>query len=118
RDSLAVSEVSRANQYLAKMMVAYERMRNIAQYRTPQTLRAYSYVFLNIFPVAFGPYFAFLSNEARSFPWAGYAVAVLYSLVLVSLDNLQEHLEDPYDDLGDDDVELDVIDAYRPLVTE
>jgi hypothetical protein len=33
-------------------------------------------------------------------------VAVLYSVVLVSLDNIQEHLEHPFDAVGVDDVRL------------
>ena len=49
------NEISRINQYLGKMLTDYERMRNIATYRTPVSLRAYSRVFLNIFPIAFGP---------------------------------------------------------------
>jgi predicted membrane chloride channel (bestrophin family) len=101
------SEISRANQYMSKMMISYERMRNIALYRTPIALRAYSRVFLNLFPIAFGPYFAYLCSESTTFPYVGYMVAVLYSLVLVTLDNLQEHLEDPYDELGADDIKLD-----------
>ncbi len=110
------SEISRANQYVSKMMIDYERMRNIATYRTPVTLRAYSSVFLNLFPVAFGPYFASLCVKSESFPAVGYMVAVLYSLVLVTLDNLQEDLEDPFDDLGADDIKLDVVEDYRPVI--
>jgi len=108
------SEISRANQYVSKMMIDYERMRNIATYRTPVTLRAYSRVFLNFFPIAFGPYFAHLNCEA--FPIVGYFVAVLYALVLVTLDNLQEDLEDPFDKLGSDDVQLNVVAEYQPLI--
>lgn len=108
------SEISRANQYVSKMMIDYERMRNIATYRTPVTLRAYSRVFLNIFPIAFGPYFAQLNCEA--FPIVGYFVAVLYALVLVTLDNLQEDLEDPFDRLGPDDIQLNVVGEYLPLI--
>jgi hypothetical protein len=37
----------------------------------------------------------------------GYAVAALHSLVLVSLDNIQERLENPFDADGMDDVRLD-----------
>ncbi len=118
KSNLGVSEVSRANRYLSKMMVSFERMRNIAHYRTPLTLRAYSHVFLNLFPVAFGPYFAFLCTESKTFPWVGYMIAVLYSLVLVSLDNLQEHLEDPYDEFGADDVKLNVADDYKQLMAD
>jgi predicted membrane chloride channel (bestrophin family) len=116
RANLGVSEVSRANQYLGKMMVDFERMRAIAVYRTPLGLRAYSRVFLNLFPIAFGPYFAFLCGEAKNFPWVGYLIAVLYSLVLLSLDNMQDQLEDPYDEMGEDDIKLDVVDEYRPMV--
>ncbi len=113
---VATSEISRANQYVSKMMIDFERMRNIATYRTPVTLRAYSRVFLNLFPIAFGPYFASLNCEA--FPIVGYFVAVLYSLVLVTLDNLQEDLEDPFDKLGADDIRLDVVAEYRPVIAE
>ncbi len=107
------NEISRANQYLSKIFADFERMRNIATYRTPVSLRAYSVVFLNVFPIAFGPYFATLCTENESFPMVGYVVAVLYSLVLVSLDNIQEHLEDPFDEVGTDDIHLDVLDEYR-----
>jgi predicted membrane chloride channel (bestrophin family) len=114
---VAANEVSRINQYLSKMMIDFERMRNIAHYRTPIALRAYSRVFLNLFPIAFGPYFAYLCNKSESFHYVGYMVAVLYSLVLVTLDNLQEDLEDPYDELGADDVKLDVADVYNKVMS-
>lgn len=99
------SEVSRVNQYLRGMMLEFELLRNIASYRTPVPLRAYSHVFLNTFPILFGPYFASLSRDY--YPAMGYAVAALYSLVLVSLDNIQEELEDPFDADGIDDIRLD-----------
>ena len=31
---------------------------------------------------------------------------VLFALVLVSLDNIQEHLENPFDQIGQDDVSI------------
>jgi predicted membrane chloride channel (bestrophin family) len=111
------NEISRASQYLSKMITEFERMRNIATYRTPVSLRAYSVVFLNVFPIAFGPYFATLCTKSESFPAVGYLVAVLYSVVLVSLDNIQEHLEDPFDDIGTDDINLNVLDEYRDAMT-
>lgn len=117
KSGVAATEVSRLNQYLSKMITDYERMRNIAQIRTPEALQAYSSVFLNLFPIAFGPYFAFLCDESKTFPAVGYIVAVLYSLVLVTLDNLEEHLEDPFDGKGIDDVHLPVFEDYRSLMT-
>lgn len=41
----------------------FEKMRNILLYRTPAALRSYSYIFLNLFPILFAPYFAWLSRE-------------------------------------------------------
>lgn len=115
--NLPANEVSRCNQYIEKMIVDYEKMRNIAAYRTPVSLRAYSRVFLNFFPIAFGPYFAMLVSKSTSFPAIGYIVAVLYSLVLVTLDNIQEDLENPFDAVGTDDIQLD-IDEYEPVLSQ
>ena len=42
----------------------------------------------------------------ESMPVVGYFVAVIYSVVLVSLDNIQEALENPYDTLDEDDVDV------------
>ena len=114
RGGVSAGEISRANQYLKAMIVDFEKMRNILRYRTPLTLRAYSRVFLNSFPIVFGPYFAHLAD--KSYPAVGYAVAVAYSLVLVSLDNIQEDLENPFDGVGADDVDLDVGQRYEGVM--
>jgi len=110
---VTTGEISRLNQYLRSMIIEFERMRNILNYRTPTSLRAYSQVFLNIFPILFGPYFAKLCND--SYPVIGYGVAILYSVVLVSLDNIQQDLENPYDGIGADDINLNVADQYELL---
>ena len=108
------NEISRANQYLRQIIIDFERMNNIARYRTPLALRAYSRLFLNLFPLLFGPYFAAIAYPDH--PLAGYVVAVLYSLVLVSLDNIQDGLENPFDGVGADDLRLNVSDEYGQLV--
>jgi hypothetical protein len=103
-------ELSRLNQYLSKIIIAYDNMRVIYQYRTPITLRAYSKVFIYLFPIVYGPYFAntFKTYEAH----LEYVMPILYSFILVSLDNIQDHLEHPFDDIGEDDV---IIDAEKTL---
>lgn len=107
------NEISRANQYLRQIIIDFERMNNIVNYRTPLALRAYSRLFLNLFPLLFGPYFASIAYPDH--PMAGYIVALIYSLVLVSLDNIQDHLENPFDGVGADDLHLDVADEYQHL---
>jgi hypothetical protein len=62
----------------------------------------------------FGPYFAHLAT--KFFPVVGYIIAILYSLVLVSLDNIQEDLENPYDAIGEDDVNLDISEEYLKIM--
>ncbi len=108
------NEISRANQYLRQIIIDFERMHNIASYRTPMALRAYSRFFLNLFPLLFGPYFAAIAYPDH--PAAGYVVAVVYSLVLVSLDNIQDELENPFDGVGADDLRLNVADEYSQLI--
>ena len=109
------SEISRANQYLRSMIIEYEKIRNIFVYRTPTALRAYSQVFLNAFPILFAPYFADLSD--KYFFSLGFLVAAFYSLILVGLDNIQEELENPFDEIGVDDVNLKVAERYQEILT-
>ncbi len=103
---LASGEVSRCNQYLSKMVVAFEAIKHIYQYRTPRTLQAFSDFFITVLPPLYGPYFAHLLVEMDH--GVAYVMPVLFSVILVSLDNIQEHLENPFDQVGEDDVIINV----------
>ena len=95
-------EISRISQYVSKMIIAFDNMKIIHSYRTPVTLRAYSKVFIYVFPIIYGPYFA---NSFHTYsPQLVYVMPILYSFILVSLDNIQDHLENPYDEVGEDDI--------------
>ncbi len=98
-------EISRISQYVSKMIIAFDNMKIIHNYRTPVTLRAYSKVFIYVFPIIYGPYFAntFETYSAH----LEYVMPILYSFILVSLDNIQDHLENPYDEVGEDDIKID-----------
>lgn len=99
------SETSRVNQYVSKMIIAFDNLQVIHTYRTPVTLRAYSKVFIYIFPIIYGPYFASTFNDFSAN--LEYVMPVLYSFILVSLDNIQDHLEHPFDEIGEDDIKID-----------
>lgn len=103
-------EVSRVSQYVSKMIIAFDNIKIIHAYRTPVTLRTYSKFFIYIFPVIYGPYFASTFHDYSA--QLEYVMPVLYSFILVSLDNIQDHLENPFDEVGEDDV---VIDADETL---
>ena len=99
------SETSRVNQYVSKMIIAFDNLQVVHTYRTPVTLRAYSKVFIYIFPIIYGPYFASTFNDFSAN--LEYVMPVLYSFILVSLDNIQDHLEHPFDEIGEDDIHID-----------
>src|SRR5690606_32725215 len=99
------SETSRVNQYISKMIIAFDNLQVVHAYRTPITLRAYSKVFIYIFPIIYGPYFASTFGDFSAN--LEYVMPVLYSFILVSLDNIQDHLEHPFDEIGEDDIRID-----------
>ena len=104
-EGLASGECSRCNQYLSKMVVAFESIKHIYQYRTPRSLRAFSDFFIIILPLIYGPYFAAQAIEYEA-PVLTYVMPVLFAIILTGLDNIQSHLEDPFDQIGPDDVAI------------
>ncbi len=103
---LPSGEISRISQYISKIAVDVENLNTISRYRTPITLRAYSKVFIYTFPILYGPYFASVSEHYS--PNLEYLLPIIFSFILVSLDNIQSHLEDPFDQVGEDDIVFDV----------
>lgn len=104
-EGLASGECSRCNQYLSKMIVAFESVKHVYQYRTPRTLSAFSDFFIIILPIIYGPYFAHQAIEYEA-PVLTYVMPVLFAVILTGLDNIQSHLEDPFDQIGPDDVAI------------
>ncbi|NNC36400.1 MAG: hypothetical protein EX271_06555 [Acidimicrobiales bacterium] len=103
-EGLPGGECSRCNQYISKMIVSFESIKHIHQYRTPRTLRAFSDFFIILLPILYGPYFA---NEAAGYnQYLVYVMPILFAIILVGLDNIQDHLEDPFDQIGQDDVTI------------
>jgi len=88
------------------MMTAFESIKHVYQYRTPRTLRAFSDLFIRVLPPLYGPYFAYLAIDLRT--GLDYVMPVLFAVILVSLDNIQNHLENPFDQIGEDDVVINV----------
>ena len=110
---MPAGEMSRVNQYLSKILIDIENLKAIYFYPTPITLRAYSRVFIYSFPVLYAPYFVY---AAQSYSVGlEYMMPVLFSFILVSLDNIQAHLESPFDQLGEDDIKFNSEKLERDL---
>tara|TARA_Y100000588_G_scaffold373091_1_gene446469 strand:+ start:350 stop:1129 length:780 start_codon:yes stop_codon:yes gene_type:complete len=97
-------ECSRLYAYMSKMMVSFENTKHIFQYRTPRSLRAYSDFFILALPIMYGPYF--VASSAGYSMYLEYIMPLLFAFILVGLDNIQEHLENPFDQIGVDDVAI------------
>lgn len=101
---LSGSEVSRVHSYLNKFLTAFESIKHIHQYRTPRTLRIYSKFFIYAILIALGPYFAMLAENQEI--WISLLTPILFAMVFTGLDNIQEHLENPFDQIGEDDIKF------------
>ena len=99
-------EISRLNHFVALVMDASNGLCLIKEYRTPLTLKAFSTLFVFALPVLYAPHFARLA-ESYTFGLV-YILPLLFSLVLVSLSNIQDELEDPFDNVGEDDIRVDI----------
>jgi predicted membrane chloride channel (bestrophin family) len=101
---LSGSEASRAHSYLNKFLTAFESIKHIHQYRTPRTLRIYSKMFIYIILIALGPYFSLLAEDQEV--WIDLLTPVLFAMVFTGLDNIQEDLENPFDQIGEDNIKF------------
>ena len=101
-------EISRLNQYISKIIISFDSMRSVHLYRTPVALRMFSRIFIYSFPLLYSPYFAEISKDYH--PYLTYVMPLLYSFILISLNNIQEQLENPFDKVGADDINIDVAD--------
>jgi hypothetical protein len=105
RKYLASNEMSRINEYVSMMSVDFEELKIVREYRTPITLKTYSRSFIYSFPILFAPFFA-STIEIFSFPIITYTIPILYAFILISLINIQDHMEDPFDGIGEDDIKI------------
>jgi predicted membrane chloride channel (bestrophin family) len=101
---LSGSEVSRVNAYLSRFITAFETVKHIHQYRTPITLRMYSKFYIYVILIVLGPYFAILA-EGQAL-WLAFIKPIIFAMVFTGLDNIQEHLENPFDQVGEDDIRI------------
>lgn len=111
--NLSPTECSRLNQYVSHIMTAFENIKHIYEYRTPRTLRAFSEFFILLLSVLYGPYFAYQAIEFSRDLF--FVMPTLFALILVGLSNIQDHLENPFDQIGQDDVAIDPDHFLRSL---
>jgi len=83
-----------------------ENLHAIHTHRTPISLKAYCKIFIYMFPFIYAP--TIINNIGYETPqWFTYFIVTVTEFILISLYNIQDQLEFPFDDVGLDDIQLD-----------
>lgn len=97
--------------FMKDLHEAVENLHAINTHRTPISLKAYCKIFIYIFPVIYAP--SIISTiGADANPLITYFVVILTEFMLISLFNIQDQLEYPFDD-DIDDIKLDTFKINR-----
>ena len=89
-----------------------ENVHAINVHRTPISLKAYCLIFIYIFPLIYAPSIIYRVGTENSV-WITYFIVVLSQFILISLYNIQNQLEYPFDDKGMDDIKLNIFKIDR-----
>jgi len=87
---------------------------SLKMHGTPISMRAYCLVFVFMFPFVFAPTIVYHLPHAPAV--LTYGLSVLHGFILISLYNVQVQMENPFDQIGLDDIQLDEF-RFRALPT-
>jgi hypothetical protein len=97
---------------MENMHEAIENLHGIHVHRTPISLKAYCKIFIYLFPLVYAPSLInSIGPEASKF--ASYFIVIASEFILISLYNIQDQLEYPFDSKGLDDIKLDIFKMKR-----
>lgn len=98
--------------FLKDVMDSADNLIGIHSHRTPISLKAYCLIFIYIFPVIYTP--TLINKIGIDNPiWLTYFIVILSEFILISLYNIQDQMEYPFDDKGLDDIKLKLFDIHR-----
>ncbi|MBT8185321.1 MAG: hypothetical protein KJN76_10810 [Eudoraea sp.] len=97
--------------FMKDLHESVENLHAINTHRTPISLKAYCKIFIYIFPIIYAPsIIGTIGAEANEV--ITYFVVILTEFILISLFNIQDQLEYPFDD-DLDDIKLDAFKINR-----
>eukprot|EP00729_Bicosta_minor_P030768 gene30768-24964_t len=116
--------------YHHTMITAFERMRTVREYRTPRTIRSFCKMVVFLLPSMLSPWFAFIATKGAmdlhpfqnrtssdtlfDQNWSAYYAAIICGLIFGSMQSVQDSLDDPFDGISEDDVDLHSIFGWAP----
>ena len=105
RQELSNSTIMKIIRFLQDVHESMDNTLNIKRHGTPVSLRAYCLIFVFLFPAVFTPTIVY--HLADKPTWIIYFMSLLHGFVLISLYNVQVDMENPFDQIGLDDIQLD-----------
>lgn len=97
------------------MFWAFERLRVIREYRSPRGIRSFTKVFIFVMPILISPYYVFVGISSGN-TWSPYYISLVTTFVFGTLQGVQDVLDDPFDGISEDDVNLGSVSITIMLV--
>ena len=98
--------------FLKDVLDSADNLIGIHSHRTPISLKAYCLIFIYIFPVIYTP--TIINKIGIDNPsWLTFFIVILSEFILISLYNIQDQMEYPFDDEGLDDIKLKLFSVKR-----
>lgn len=91
--------------FLKDVHESIENTVGLKMHGTPISLRAYCLVFIFVFPLIFIP--TLVNDVGVDKPWLLYCLSAIHGFILISLYNVQDAMENPFDQVGLDDIKLE-----------
>lgn len=105
-EEISSSEAFKIFRFLKDVHTSLENVVAVKGHRTPISLRAYCQIFIYAFPVIYTP--SLLDRLDGHAPmWVVYTVSAVLGFILISLFNVQDQIEHPFDQHGLDDIRVD-----------
>ncbi|WP_411768181.1 hypothetical protein [Winogradskyella sp. A3E31] len=92
--------------FMKDMHESVENLNSIHIHRTPISMKAYCLIFVYIFPFIYAPEVIKNVGDYQSSVIV-YLIVIVTQFILISLYNIQDQLEHPFDSVGVDDINLD-----------
>lgn len=111
-EKIKISGLLKIIGFMRDVHFGIENTAAIKTHRTPASIRAYCLIFIYIYPIIYVPSIYFRLNDTSSMnePWILYTLSIVSTFILISLFNVQEQLENPFDQDGMDDIKLEAFD--------
>lgn len=93
--------------YLNDLHESVENLHAIHVHRTPVSLKAYCEFFIYVFPIIYVPAILFKVGTDSS-KWVTILIVMFSQFILISLYNIQDQMEYPFDNVGLDDINLGI----------